>query len=356
MRCLILMTIILAGCHSENALRPEGPKKLINEPNNDATSIKSTQKPDSSGMIKIKSRQFTMGTNSKESYSSERPAHTVKVFNFLIDETEVTNQHYKLFAESTHYKTVAERKPDWKELKKQLPPDVPQPDASTLVPASLVFTPPAGEVDLTQVTWWKWVPGASWRNPTGPGSSIDKLLDHPVVHIALEDAKAFCHWKKKRLPTEAEWELAARGGLENQTYSWGKDFKPNGKHMANTFQGEFPKNNLKQDGFLSTSAAKHFPANGYGLYDMIGNVWEWTSDYYDESFYESTKSQKVVINPTGPSKTNDPREPYAIKHVIKGGSFLCADSYCVNYRPSARLGASYDSGASHIGFRCAKSN
>ena len=308
----------------------------------------------SSEMIMVNSRQYLMGTNSTESYASERPAHPVKVNTFWIDKTEVTNFEFQKFVTTTGYKTVAERKPSWEELKKQLPPDAVKPDASLLVPASLVFSPPQGDVDLSTMTWWKWVPGASWKTPTGPGSSIEKLLNHPVTHVALEDAKAFCSWIKKRLPTEAEWELAARGGLENKTYSWGEDLRPAGKFMANTFQGKFPKNNSNLDGFLTTSPVMSFPANGYGVFDMIGNVWEWTSDYYDVSYYEKFKNKIVIVNPNGPDKVNDPSEPNAIKHVIKGGSYLCSDDYCVNYRPSARLGAAYDSGTSHIGFRCVK--
>lgn len=305
-------------------------------------------------MIKINAKKFLMGTNAKESYASERPAHMVEISSFWIDVTEVTNQEFMEFVKQTNYLSVAERKPEWKQLKKQLPPGVPEPDAATLVPASLVFTPPSGEVDLNQMTWWKWVPGASWKTPTGPGSNLDKLMNHPVTHVALEDAQAYCQWKKKRLPTEAEWELAARGEGEPTTYAWGNEFKPQGKFMANTFQGEFPKKNLGEDGYAASAEVGRFPPNANGLFDMIGNVWEWTSDFYDENYYASLKTQKIAANPRGPKKSYDPQEPYAIKHVIKGGSFLCADNYCVNYRPSARLGAAFDSGASHIGFRCVK--
>lgn len=307
----------------------------------------------SKSMIQISGQTFNMGTNSKASYPSERPAHLVKVNTFWIDKTEVTNRDFDLFVKATRYVTVAEQKPEWKQLQKQLPAGTPKPDESVLVPASLVFTPPEGDVDLNQVTWWKWVPGASWKQPLGPQSSIADMMDHPVIHVALEDAKAYCRWNKKRLPTEAEWELAARGGLADKVYAWGDEFTPQKKFMANTYQGEFPKSNLELDGFKFTSPVKSFPPNGYGLYDMIGNVWEWTSDLYDAEYYQYLERNKVIENPKGSKRSFDPYEPLMTKHVIKGGSFLCAENYCVNYRPSARLGASFDSGASHIGFRCA---
>ncbi len=305
-------------------------------------------------MVKITGKDFTMGTDSKDAYEGERPAHQVKVKDFWIDIAEVTNSDFQDFVDAASHVTVAEQKPKWEELKKQLPPGTPAPDASTLVPASLVFTPISGEFDPNKMNWWKWVPGASWKNPDGPGSSIKERMNHPVVHVAFQDAVAFCKWKGGRLPTEAEWEFAARGNLEKKTYAWGDEFKVAGKYMANTYQGEFPKSNLQKDSYAGAAPVMKFPANGYGLFDMIGNVWEWTSDFYDESYYKSLQNQKNIVNPTGPSKTNDPQETHAIKHVIKGGSFLCADSYCVNYRPSARLGAAFDTGTSHIGFRCVK--
>ena len=306
------------------------------------------------GMIRIPKNKFMMGSDAKEAYPTERPPHPVEVEGFWIDVTEVTNTSFKEFVDATKYITVAERVPKWEDLKKQLPPGTPMPEKSTLVPSSLVFVPPKGKVDLESVSWWVWTPGASWKNPQGQHSNISTLMDHPVTHIAFEDAKAFCQWKNKRLPTEAEWELASRGKLENKIFAWGDEFKPQGKFMANTFQGDFPHQNLGEDKFLATAPVKSFPANGYGLFDMIGNVWEWTSDFYDEDYYQNFKDQKLLINPTGPKVSKDSADPYAIKHVIKGGSYLCANSHCINYRPSARLGASFDSGASHIGFRCVK--
>jgi len=307
-----------------------------------------------SKMIKIQGRNFTMGTDSKDAYETERPAHQVRINDFWIDKTEVTNSDFQTFVNETSYVTVAEKKPTWEELKKQLPPGSPAPDPSTLVPASLVFNPTSGEADPNKMNWWKWVPGAMWKTPEGPTSSIKERMDHPVVHIAFEDAVAFCKWKGGRLPTEAEWEFAARGSLEKKTYAWGDEYKVADKYMANTYQGEFPKLNLQKDGYAMTAPVMQFPANRYGLYDMIGNVWEWTSDFYDESYYKSIKQQKEIINPKGPDRSADSREPHVIKHVIKGGSFLCAENFCVNYRPSARLGAAFDTGTSHIGFRCVK--
>lgn len=307
-----------------------------------------------SEMVKIDSSQFIMGTNLKESYPAERPAHLVTLHSYWIDSTEVTNNDFKTFVEATNYKTLAEKSPQWEELKKQLPPGTPAPDASTLVPGSLVFVPPEGNVNLDQVSWWKWTAGANWRCPNGPGSTVDKSLDHPVVHVAVEDARAYCSWKKKRLPTEAEWEMAARGGFKNTIYAWGNEKNPQNKFMANTFQGKFPNSNSALDKYAATSPVKSFPPNNFGIYDMIGNVWEWTSDYYDETYYQKVSKYKKTSNPSGPQKSYDSNDPYAIKQVIKGGSFLCSDDYCINYRPSARIGAAFDSSTSHIGFRCVK--
>ena len=306
------------------------------------------------GMVLIQGGTFSMGTDSKESYPHERPAHNVKMKAFWIDEAEVTNAQYAAFVKATGYKTVAERKPEWEELKKQLPPGTPKPPASQLVASSMVFIAPTQPVETDDIThWWHWVEGASWQHPEGPKSDIKLRMNHPVVQIAYEDAMAYCKWAGKRLPTEAEWEYAARGGLVQQTYAWGNDFMPGGKYMANTFQGRFPNNNNNKDGFLGTASIKSFPANGYGLYDMIGNVWEWTSDWFATDYYASLKG-KAAVDPKGADSCKNSDNPYAIERVIKGGSFLCADNYCINYRPSARRGSSYDSGTSNLGFRCAK--
>jgi formylglycine-generating enzyme required for sulfatase activity len=305
-------------------------------------------------MAYIPAGTFEMGTNEVEAYEQEKPAHTVRVAAFWIDKTEVTNSQFKTFVDETGYVTIAERKLDWNELKLMLPPGTPKPPEDKLQPGSLVFTPPAPGVSLDHIeAWWKWVPGACWKHPEGPGSSLDNRWNHPVVHVAWEDAAAYARWAGKRLPTEAEWECAARGGLQSKRYAWGDDLLLGGHFMANIFQGKFPAPNSGLDGFEGTAPAASFPANSYGLYDMIGNVWEWTADWYDVSAYKKIPAGTVLTNPHGPEKPQHPDDnAYALERVTRGGSFLCADNYCINYRPSARRGTSFDSGASHIGFRC----
>ncbi len=309
------------------------------------------------GMVWIPGGEFTMGTNDNQSYIHERPAHQVKVDGFWLDATEVTNTQFRKFVEATGYVTVAERKPDWEELKEQLPPGTPKPPDSLLVAGSLVFFPPNGPVSLNDYSqWWRWMPGANWRQPEGKGSNLDNRWDHPVVHVAYEDAVAYCQWAGKRLPTEAEWEFASRGGQESKPFDMKADLAPDGKFTANVFQGSFPYRNIVLDGFESSAAVKSFPPNQYGLYDMIGNVWEWTSDLYDPDYYHVLAQQGLAVNPSGPERSFDPNEPNIKKYVTKGGSFLCAMDYCANYRPSARQATAFDSGQSHIGFRCAKSS
>ncbi|WP_436489518.1 formylglycine-generating enzyme family protein [Chitinophaga sp. ARDCPP14] len=312
-------------------------------------------KKDPGNMVWIAGGQFMMGTDEKEAYDQERPAHPVKVDGFWIDKTEVTNEEFKAFTDATQYITVAERKPLWEDISKQLPPGTPKPDDDLLVPGALVFVAPDHPVNTGDISnWWKWVAGADWKHPEGPGSNLEGRWKHPVVQIAWEDANAYAKWAGKRLPTEAEWEYAARGGQAEKRYAWGNDFKPGGRYMANTYQGHFPDKNLGEDGFKGTAPVASFPANPYGLFDMTGNVWEWTADWYDASFYKKMNVHAVQVDPQGPAGTYDPEDQYAIKRVTKGGSFLCANDYCVNYRPSARRGTSFDSGASHIGFRCVK--
>jgi formylglycine-generating enzyme len=303
------------------------------------------------GMVWIPPGKFTMGTDNQMSFPNERPARRVRVDGFWMDVYDVTNAQFRCFVEATGYITKAERAPDWEEIKKQVPPGTPKPDDSMLVPGSLVFTPTPRPVPLHDLSaWWQWTPGAFWYQPEGPGSTIDGRENHPVVQVSWEDAVAYAEWAGKRLPTEAEWERAARGDLEGKRFIWGDEFCPDGKHMANTWQGTFPVKDTAEDGFAGTSPVGSFPSNGYGLYDMAGNVWQWCSDWYRADAHQSVRS--CCPNPTGPNKSFDPCDPYTPKRVVKGGSFLCSPAYCDSYRPSARRGTPPDTGTSHTGFRC----
>lgn len=320
------------------------------------------------GMAALPGGEFTMGSDAPYAQPNEKPAHRVKVSPFLIDIYPVTNAEFAKFVEATGYKTVAERPVDWEELKKQVPPGTPKPPDEMLQPGALVFQPTSGPVPLSNMAnWWVWTPGASWQHPEGPASTIKGRENHPVVQIAWEDANAYAKWAGKRLPTEAEWEYAARGGLDGARYSWGEEELVDGKYRANRWTGEFPYHNTAADGFTGTSPAGSFPANGYGLYDMGGNVWNWCSDiYHGAAFAERCNSKTMVCcDPRGPA-TGDPERflpgdpsppdvPGLERRVIKGGSFLCSPSYCESYRPAARRGSTPDTGTSHIGFRCAKS-
>jgi sulfatase modifying factor 1 len=305
------------------------------------------------GMAWIPGGAFLMGTNDKESFPNERPAHLVQVQGFWIDQHDVTNAEFSKFVEANGYVTTAERKIDGEDLKKELPPGTPKPDESALAPGALVFAATSGPVPLNDLSaWWRWVRGANWRHPEGPESSVQGRENHPVVQVSWNDAVAYAQWAGKRLPTEAEWEFAARGGLEAKRYVWGDDFKPGGKYMANTWQGIFPVCDSGEDGFTGTSPVGFFPANGYGLYDMAGNVWQWCNDWYRADSNVEAASKNVCRNPVGPAESYDPSDPYAPKRVVKGGSFLCNPDYCESYRPSARRGTPPDTGSSHTGFRC----
>ena len=304
------------------------------------------------GMRWIPGGEFTMGSDTGP--MTERPAHRVHVDGFWIDETEVTNAQFAKFVEATNYVTTAERKPVWEEMKNYLPPDSPRPPEENLVPGSLVFTPPPGAVDLREFQqWWRYVPGACWKHPEGPGSDWKGRENHPVVHISFEDAQTYCKWANRRLPTEAEWEYAARGGLEGKRFVWGDEEPTEQSKLANIWQGDFPHRNTHVDGFERTAPVKSFEPNGYGLYDMAGNAWEWCSDWYRaDEYVERAASGKVIFNPTGPAGSYDPREPWAPKRVNRGGSFLCHVTYCESYRPAARRGTATDTSLSHLGFRC----
>lgn len=303
------------------------------------------------GMAWIPPGRFAMGCDD-EAMPDARPVHTVSLDGFWIDRTEVTNAQFRKFVEATGYVTLAEKSPDAEALRKQRPPDAPPPAGDELAPGSLVFTMPKGPVSLSDWRqWWRWVPGASWKHPEGPGSSIEGLDQYPVVHVSWDDAVAYAKWAGKRLPTEAEWEYAARGGLDQKRYYWGEEFRPNGQWMANTWQGRFPSENTAEDGFKGAAPVASFPANGFGIHDMAGNVWEWCADWYRPDAYAHSSDH----NPLGPMDSHDPQEPNIPKRVQRGGSFLCSDQYCTRYLAGARGREAVDSTANHVGFRCVKS-
>ena len=310
------------------------------------------------GMVWIAAGEFAMGSDLPNTNNNERPVHGVRVSGFFMDRTEVTNAQFAAFVKATGYKTTAEKPVDWEEMKKQVPPGTPKPDAAVLAPGALVFTPPKGVVqDLNDYTqWWTWIHGADWRHPYGPDSSIAGKDDHPVVQVGWDDAVAYTTWAGKRLPTEAEWEYASRGGMTGKRFPWG-DQMPTDKDdkLANIWQGRFPDQNQAVDGFAATSPVGHYPANPFGLHDMAGNVWEWCSDWYRADAYAIAARAGVATDPKGPDRCWDPQEPEALKRVTRGGSFLCHVTYCESYRPAARRGSAYDTGSPHIGFRCVKS-
>jgi formylglycine-generating enzyme required for sulfatase activity len=309
------------------------------------------------GMVFIPGGEFTMGADGSEALLDERPPHRVRVRAFFLDATEVTNAQFAAFVRATGYVTTAERTPDAADLLRQLPAATPPPPKELLVPGALVFTPPP---DATLAdhphTWWRFVPGASWRHPLGPDSTIDGKDDHPVVQVSFDDAQAYARWAGKRLPTEAEWEFAARGGLDGKPYIWGDRREPSpARPPANLWDGDFPRRNELRDGHAHTAKVGSFPANGYGLFDMAGNVWEWCADWYRANTYAARASLGVATNPQGPDSSFDPDEPTVPKRVTRGGSYLCSDVYCCGFRPSARMKASADTGLEHTGFRCAQS-
>jgi len=307
------------------------------------------------GMILINGGTFEMGADNSQARPDEFPKHPVQVNSFWMDIHEVTNAQFKKFVEETGYITVAEKDVDWNVLKTQLPPGTPKPHDSLLVAGSMVFTPPGYKVPLNDYSqWWTWTKGANWKHPKGPESSIEGIENHPVVHVCYHDAVAYCKWAGKRLPTEAEWEYAARGGLKNNIYPWGDEHIEKGLPKANSWQGSFPNSNTLIDGFFTTSPARSYSPNGYGLFDMAGNVWEWTSDWYDKDYYKTLPTNKVTVNPTGPEKSNNSRNQQQKSKTVRGGSFLCNDSYCSSYRVAARMPGEIDSGMSHTGFRCVK--
>jgi formylglycine-generating enzyme len=308
-------------------------------------------------MVWIPGGEFSMGTVDprsldrcgSDSMPDARPIHQVDLDGFWMDRVEVTNDQYAAFVEATGYRTVAERVPTVEEIPGATP--------DQLVAGSLVFKPTPEPVPLNDIRlWWSYVPGANWKHPEGPGSSIEGRGNYPVVQVAYEDAEAYAKWAKKRLPTEAEWEFAARGGLESQPYSWGSELKPGDRWMANIWQGQFPATDTGEDGYKGIAPTASFPANGFGLFDMAGNVWEWCSDWYrPDTYARSLQTSKLTVNPQGPDRGFDPSEPTAPKRIQRGGSFLCTDQYCTRYMVGSRGKGEVSSGSNHVGFRCVKS-
>jgi sulfatase modifying factor 1 len=303
-------------------------------------------KPPFPGMVWIPGGTFMMGSD--RHYPEEAPAHSVSVGGLWMDKYTVTNEQFRRFVQATGHVTLAERPPN--------PVDYPGAKAEMLGAASIVFRKPRQRVDLgDHHIWWNYVPGANWRRPTGPGSSIKGGAKHPVVQVGFEDAEAYAKWMSKELPSEAEWEFAARGGLDGAEFAWGDEFAPGGKMMANTWQGEFPWKNLRTDGYEGIAPVGSFPPNGYGLYDMAGNVWEWTTDWYQDHG-RIQHACCTIDNPRGGERDGscDPRMPDIPipRKVMKGGSYLCAPNYCRRYRPAARMAQPIDTATCHLGFRC----
>jgi formylglycine-generating enzyme required for sulfatase activity len=321
------------------------------------TVISNLSKPSSApeNMVWIPGGEFSMGgvnpvgmgDGGKEQMNDARPIHRVYVDGFYMDATEVTNEEFARFVKATGYVTVAEKKPTKEEF-----PTAPE---ENLVAGSVVFTPPAQAVPLDNYyLWWSYIKGANWMHPMGPGSDLKGKEKFPVVQVSWEDAAAYAKWAGKRLPTEAEWEFAARGGKPGELYTWGNQFKPDGKWMANIFEGKFPVTDEAKDGYAGVAPVAQFPANKYGLYDLAGNVWEWCSDWYRPDYYEQLSKQGIVRNPKGPDSPYDPQEPGEKKKIQRGGSFLCTDQYCTRYMVGTRGKGEFRSASNHIGFRCVK--
>jgi sulfatase modifying factor 1 len=352
---VIALLMIAAGAwlahrHSSSPTAPPRHEVFIGDGSNGPTE-----------MAWVPGGEFLMGSDHRLAQPNEKPAHGVRVRGFWMDRTHVTNAQFQAFVQATGYVTTAERKPDWESLRVQLPPGTPQPPDAALQAGAMVFvgdTQPARPGD--ELRWWRFVAGAQWRLPQGPGSSIEGKDDHPVVQVSHEDALAYAHWQGKRLPTEAEWEFAARGGLEQATYVWGNEPEPQGKAMAATWSNNArfpvaePRWSAKAGGAVGTLPSGSFPPNGYGLADMTGNAWQWVADWYRADAFQRAQ-RGIAVSPSGPALSFDPDDPLAPsdapKRVIRGGSFLCSEAYCLSYRPSARRGADPFTSMSHIGFR-----
>ena len=348
---IVASMYVLTGCKGEVQKRA---KPILNKTPDQLLIKKPEGLKTPEGMIWIEGKIFTKGAKATDSFAMPRefPAHQVAVDGFFIDIHEVTNAQFSKFVKETQYITVAERPIDWEVMKNDLPPGTPKPADSVLQPGSLTFNRAVDAVvsmdNYSQ--WWTWKIGANWKHPEGPNSSIDGKEDLPVVHIAYEDALAYCKWAKKRLPTEAEWEAAAQGTFTDKIYTWGNDnSKLNAK--ANTWQGQFPVKNEAVDGYKFIAPVGSYPSNSVGLYDMLGNVWEWVSDPYNENYYRTLDSKNIILNPKGADTSYNPNNPYQKERTIKGGSFLCHASYCASFRISAKMPMTPDSSSDHTGFR-----
>jgi formylglycine-generating enzyme required for sulfatase activity len=329
---ILICSILLSGCNSTE---------------------KETNIALSNKMLLIPAGVLNMGGDNKQASPNEFPKHKVHIDSFWMDETEVTNAQFEQFVEATKYVTVAERPIDWEEMKKELAPNTPKPPDSFFLPGALVFHATSQPVPVNNPSlWWRWTLGAYWRQPEGSQSTIKNKMNHPVVQVAWEDAKAYAKWAGKRLPTEAEWEWAARGGKENTIYPWGNENVNEGAPKANFWQGIFPYKNQLKDGFYTTAPVKSFASNSYGLYDMAGNVWEWCEDWLDVAYYQKKESKQA--NTTGPTTSYNPMMPLLKEKVMRGGSFLCSDNYCSGYRNARRMGSGTDTGLNHTGFRCVR--
>ncbi|KJK19749.1 sulfatase [Burkholderiaceae bacterium 16] len=311
------------------------------------------------GMVWVPGGTFLMGSSSERALPSEGPAHRVQVSGFWMDSFDVTNADFRRFTEATRYVTTSEQKPRWEDIRPQLPPGTPEPDPGTLVPGSMVFVGTSEPVELGDWSrWWRYVPGANWRHPLGPQSNLADKENHPVVQVSYVDALNYARWAGKRLPTEVQWEFAARGGLEQADYAWGDELAPNGKKMANTWDDrarQFPVVGRNEKIQVGTLPVGNFAPNGYGIYDMAGNVWQWTADWYRSDAFAIEARKGQVSDPQGPVDSYDPDDAGAPvdapKRVIRGGSFLCSETYCTSYRVSARRGSDPFSAMSHLGFR-----
>jgi sulfatase modifying factor 1 len=329
----------------------------------DITGLTKPDGPSPPGMVWVPGGEFAMGGDDDKARPDEQPLHQVKVSGFWMDATEITNAQFRKFVEATKYVTVSEKGLDRQAYTSRLREGQPPPKDAELVPGSLVFRPPPTITVQQHNRWWQFDPAANWQMPLGKGTDIKGKDDHPVLHISWVDAMAYCKWAGKSLPTEAQWERAARGGKDNMPYTWGKEKYPKGKHMANIWQGNFPQENLKVDGHVHSAPVKSYPPNDFGLYDMAGNVWEWTSDFYHHEFYQVQKAAGVSVNPLGPATGFDPRyvrnprlRPDAPQYVMRGGSFLSADSYSTDYKPSRRMKAAPQETLMDLGFRCVMSS